>query len=326
MSDEAVNDPLYQTLPDPWEPTGPIPLDGVLERHRFGPLLTAFFALIIGLVSYMLIGNVAILVLLRMTGVGWQEMLNDFPRIIEEQTAVMLSANSIGLVLGLGAVAFLLARLHSRRIGAFLRLRKPDGPALILAVLGLVALTPVVQWAGTVNQSLPLPEFLRALEEVQMELIEKVLQGDFSIAFSLLMMAVTPAFCEEFFFRGYLQRHLERGFGVMWGIVATGVVFGLFHLRLTQILPLSVLGIYLAYLTWRTGSLWVPIVVHFINNALALATAEFVMNRPDLDIADIEQVQVPWYLVVVGLLFFIGIVYVLRQRAERLLARQPALP
>ena len=50
MPDEAVNDPLCQTLLDPWEPTGPIPLDGVLERHRLGPLLTAFFALIIGFV------------------------------------------------------------------------------------------------------------------------------------------------------------------------------------------------------------------------------------------------------------------------------------
>ena len=320
-----MDDPGYQTLPDPWERAAPIPLDGVLERHRFGPLVTAFFALLIGLVSYMLIGNVAILVLLMMTGVGLEEMLNDFPRIMEEQTAVILSANSIGLVLGLGAMAFLLARLHSRRIGAFLRLRKPDVPALILAVVGLVALTPVVLWAGTVNQALPLPEFLRALEEVQMELIEQVLRGDFSIAFSLLMMALTPAFCEEFFFRGYVQRHFERGFGVVWGIVATGVVFGLFHLRLTQVLPLSVLGIYLAYLTWRTGSLWVPIVVHFANNAFALATAEFVKNRPDLDIADIEQVQVPWYLVVVGLLFFIGIVYVMRQRAESLLAQPSAV-
>ncbi len=316
-----MDDPGYNTLPDPWERAAPIPLDGVLERHRFGPLVTAFFALFIGFVSYMLIGNVAIFVLLMMTGVGLEEMLNDFPQVMEEQTAVILSANSIGLVLGLGAVTFLLARLHSRRIGAFLRLRKPDGPALILAVVGLVALMPVVQWAGSVNQLIPVPDFFQNMDAMSMALIEEVLGGGYNVFFVLAMIAVTPAFCEEFFFRGYLQRHFERGLGVVWGIVATGVAFGLFHLRLTQVLPLSVLGIYLAYLTWRTGSLWVPIVVHFANNALALATAEFVKNRPDLDIADIEQVQVPWYLVVVGLLFFIGIVYVIRLRAESLLAQ-----
>ncbi len=326
MSDAALSDPVYETLPDPWERAAPIPLDGVLERHRFGPLLTSFFALIIGLVSYLLIGNVAIIVLLMMKGVGLEEMMNELPRIMEEQTAVMLSANSIGLVLGLGVVAFLLTRLHSSRIGAFLRLRKPDVPALILAVVGLVALTPVVQWAGSVNQALPLPEFLRALEEVQMALIEKVLQGNVGVVFSLGMIALTPALCEELFFRGYLQRHLERGLGVVWGIAATGVIFGLFHLRLTQVLPLSLLGLYLAYLTWQTGSLWVPIVVHFANNALALATVEFVKNRPDLDVSDIEQVQVPWYLVVAGLLFFVGIVYLMRQRTASLLARQPAIP
>ena len=301
MSDEALSDPVYETLPDPWERAAPIPLDGVLERHRFGPLLTAFFALIIGLVSYLLIGNVAIIVLLMMKGIGLEEMVNELPRIMEEQTAVMLSANSIGLVLGLGVMAFLLTRLHSSRVGAFLRLRKPDVPALILAVVGLVALTPVVQWAGSVNQALPLPEFLRALEDVQMALLEKVLQGNVGVVFSLGMIALTPALCEELFFRGYLQRHLERGLGVVWGIVATGVIFGLFHLRLTQVLPLSLLGLY-------------------------LATVEFVKNRPDLDVSDIEQVQVPWYLVVVGLLFFVGIVYLMRQRTASLLARQPAIP
>lgn len=321
MSDPFINDPAHATLPDPWERGAPIPLDGLLERHRFGPLLTAFFALLIGLVSYMLIGNVAIIVLLVVAGVGLEEMLADLPGIMEEQTAVMLSANSIGLVLGLGVVAFLLTRLHTRRVGAFLRLRKPDAPLMILAVVGLVALTPVVQWAGSINQMLPLPEFLQTLEEVQIALIEKVLAGDLSIIFSLTMMAVTPAFCEEFFFRGYVQRHFERGLGVMWGIVITGIVFGFFHLRLTQVLPLSLLGIYLAYLTWRTGSLWVPIVVHFANNALALAMAEFVKSRPDLDLADLEQVQVPWYLVVVGVIFFAGVVYVMRQRAEGLVAQ-----
>lgn len=318
MSDAVFSDPVYETLPDPWERGAPIPLNGVLERHQFGPLVTAVFALIIGFGGYMLVGNVAILVLLMLSGVGLEEMVRDLPRLMEEQTAILLSANSLGLVLGLGVVAFALARLHSSRVGAFLRLRKPDVPLLALAVVGLAALTPLVQWAGTVNQAIPLPEFLRALEDVQMELIEKVLQGNVSVVFSLVMMALTPAFCEEFFFRGYLQRHLERGLGVVGGVVTTGVVFGLFHLRLTQVLPLSLLGVYLAYLTWQTGSLWVPIVVHFANNAFALATAEVVKNRPDLDLSSIDQVQVPWYLAVGGLLFLVGVVYGMRQRAESL--------
>jgi len=310
-------------LEDPWERSAPIPLDGLLERNRFNPVLTAFLALILGMISYLIIGNVAIVVLLLMAGVGLDALAQDLPRIMEEQTAVMLSANSLGLVLGMGVLALVLTRLHSRRVWAFLRVRTPDPISLALAVCGLFALIPAVQWIGNVNQAIPLPEFLRALEDMQMELIEKVLQGDLGILFSLTMIALTPALCEEVFFRGYVQRHFERGIGVAWGIVVTGLIFGLYHLRLTQVLPLSVLGVYLAYLTWRTGSLWIPIVVHFANNALGVATAEYIKGRPDLDIADLEQIPVPWYALVVGLLFFAGLMYALQQWSEILQTRRP---
>ena len=206
-----------------------------------------------------------------------------------------------------------------------MRLRKPDATALVLSLFGLIALIPVVQWAGSINELLPLPEWLKEMEQAQMELLESVLQGEIGVIFSLMMVAVTPALCEEVFFRGYLQRHLERGFGVVWGIVATGFVFGLFHLRLTQLLPLSLLGIYLAYLTWRTGSLWIPIVIHFANNAIAVATAEFVKNRPDINITDLEQINVPWYIVFLGLIVFGGIVYILHERTQNHLAEHSAV-
>ncbi len=325
MSDLTSSDSAYQTLPDPWESTGGVLLDGVLERNRYSPLLVAFFALLIGFAGYMLIGNVATIAFLVIEGVSLEVMLQDLPGVIEAHTGALLSANAVGLFLGMGAVALILAGLHAKRRWAFLRLRKPDAAALILSLLGLLAFIPVVQWAGSVNQLLPLPEWLQAMEEMQMELLEKVLQGDVGVVFSLIMVAVTPALCEEVFFRGYLQRHLERGLGVAAGIIVTGFIFGFFHLRLTQLLPLSLLGIYLAYLTWRTGSLWIPIVIHFANYAIAVATAEFVKNRPDMEITDLEQIAVPWYIVSVGLLVFCGIMYVLHQRTETKMADQPVV-
>lgn len=325
MSELISSGLAYAALPDPWERAGPIPLDGVLERNRFSPLLVAFFALIIGMAGYMIVGNIATLVLLMLGGVGLEEILADLPGVLKEQAPALLSANAIGLFLGMGLVALLLVRLHSSRRWAFLRLRRPNATALALALFGLIALTPVVQWAGSVNEMLPLPEWLQEMEQVQMELLESILLGEVGVIFSLIMVAATPALCEEVFFRGYLQRNLERSLGVAWGIVVTGFVFGLFHLRLTQLLPLSLLGIYLAYLTWRTGSLWVPIIIHFANNAIAVATAEFVKNRPDMNVTDLEQISIPWYIVIVGLIVFGGIVYVLHGWMQKRLAEQPAV-
>ncbi len=325
MSEPVSSEPAYAVLPDPWERAGAIPLNGVLERNKFHPVLVAFIALAVGMVGYMIVGNIATFALLLMEGVSLQEMAADLPGIMEEQAGPLLAANAIGLFLGMGLVAVLLVRLHSSRLWAFLRLRAPDATALVLSLLGLIAFIPVVQWAGSVNEMIPLPEWLEEIEQVQMELLESVLQGEVNVFFSLIMVAVTPALCEEIFFRGYIQRNFERGMGAAAGIIASGFFFGAFHLRLTQLLPLSLLGVYLAYLTWRTGSLWIPIIIHFANNAIAVATAEFVKNRPDMNITDLEQIDVPWYIVLTGLVVFMGIIYVLHERAEKQLAEQSAV-
>ncbi len=325
MAEINASSAAYQTLPDPWERSGPILLDGVLERNRFHPLLVSFFALLLAMIGTAVVGLIATIVLLLQSGVSPELVLQDSLAAMEGEIAAVLGGNAVGLFLGMGFLALVLTRFHAKRVWAFLRLRKPDLTALVLALVGLVALLPLVQWAGSLNQMVPLPEFLQNLEEMQMELLNQVLQGELNVMLSLLLVAVTPALCEEVFFRGYLQRHLERSCGIVWGVFLAGFIFGLFHLRMTQLLPLSMLGVYLAFLAWRTGSLWIPIVIHFANNAFAVGIAEFAKNRPDLDITDIEQIGVPWYIGIIGLVCFCGIVYVLHERTENQLAEQSAV-
>lgn len=320
MSQPAAPEQTHPILVDPWAPSSPIPLNGVLERHRFAPLLSAFLALIVGLVLFQGIAAIATIVLLLQSGVDLNTMMDDLPGLLESQAQVFIVSNTIGQVLGLALVVWGLTRMHTTRPAGFLRLRRPDGPLMILSVLGLVALIPVVQWAGILNEQLPLPEAVREWDQTQMELVEKILLGDFTILFSLAMLALTPAICEELMFRGYVQRNAERGLGVAGGILFSGIVFGLYHMRLTQALPLSLLGIYLAYLAWRTGSLWIPMLIHFLNNGLAVFAAAYIENRPDLDISALEEMEVPWYIALVGLAFFLVIERVMHRRAEALTA------
>ncbi|MDX1548886.1 MAG: CPBP family intramembrane glutamic endopeptidase [Rhodothermales bacterium] len=313
-------------LRDAWAPGAPIPLTGPLERARFPAWVTAVLAVILGLVVYQGITTVLVIGLLLGSGADVSAFGTDLAGMIEQFAREFLIANSIGQVFGLLVVGILLARLHTPRAAPFLRFRRVDWGLLGLSVVGLFALMPVVQWLSGLGRWIPQPEFLEEQEALQQVLIESVLAGDLSILFSLAVIAVTPAFCEEIFFRGYAQRQFERSAGVMWGIVLSGVVFGLFHLRLTEALPLSVLGIYLAYLAWRTGSLWAPIVVHFVNNGFAVLAAAYVRSRPDLDLADIEELTVPWYVALLGFAVFAAVIAAIRARAQRLLAAVPAPP
>lgn len=314
------------TLPDAWERRGPIPLNGWLERNEFGPLLLAGFGLIAAFVLFQLvISPVATILLLMGQGVAPEAMLGELESLIDEHARSLLTANTIGQVFGLALPAYLLARMQSSRPSAFLRLRPGDGAIIVLAVVGLVGLTPAIQWLGTINEHVPLPEFIRQFEQSQMELIERVLNIDTGLFFNLVVLAITPALCEELLFRGYVQRQLERGAGVVGGILISGIVFGLYHLRLTQAIPLCVLGIYLAWLVWRTGSLWPAIVVHFMNNAMAIAVAAYISRRADVNMTDLEAMSMPWYLVVAGIAVFVAAVALMRRRVEALLGHMRAI-
>lgn len=326
--DESSTSTPRPTLPDPWDWRGEILLDGPVESVTATPskrqaraILAGTLGLIFSFLLFQLvISPIFTIALLLSKGVSMADFSTPdaFTRLVEENVRELIMGNSAGQILGLALPALLLARLHSRQIARLLRIRRVDWGLLGLAVLGLVLFTPIVQWLGTVNQSLPLPDWLEAMEQTQMQLIEKVLGGGLGVTFNIAMLAVVPAICEEVLFRGYAQRQFERGLGAWGGIVASGVLFGIYHLRFTQVLPLTALGLYLAYLVWRTGSIWPAVVVHFANNAFSVLLANYFAAQPDMNTEMLETMQIPWYIVGAGALLFVGLMAVLHQRARAL--------
>lgn len=292
---QSVIPPQYVILPDPWEPqTQSIPLDGGLERQKFAPLLTVLFALVLALLLFhFLIGPLATFGILMLQGVSPMDLLNSLDTVIAENARSLLVANTIGQIFALAIPFLIIAGWHTRKRWAFLRFREPDWTIVALSVFGLVGLTPISWWLGNLNASIPFPEWVQTLEESQLELIEQVLEQNLGIVFSLAVMAVTPAICEEILFRGYLQRQFERSIGVVAAILVVGLIFGIFHLRFTQFIPLSVIGMYLAYLTWRSGSIWPAIIIHFANNAFAVCLGLYISTREDISMESLERMDVP---------------------------------
>ncbi len=86
----------------------------------------------------------------------------------------------------------------------------------------------------------------------------------------VLCLAVAPAFIEEMVFRGIIMQNLRR-FGDIFALVASSLIFGIFHLNLIQMPYAFILGLGIGYFVMRTGSLWVGVIIHFINNSVAVA-------------------------------------------------------
>ena len=80
-------------------------------------------------------------------------------------------------------------------------------------------------------------------------------------------LVVLAPFVEELLFRGLLYRSLRGRVGVVAAVILSALVFAVLHVVIP---PLFVMGIVLAILAERTGSLWPGIVLHATNNGLVV--------------------------------------------------------
>lgn len=110
-------------------------------------------------------------------------------------------------------------------------------------------------------------------EDRSSRVIAEVVRGlDFSavVIGGLFLFAVVIApFCEELLFRGVLYNALKRRFGHGWAAPVSGAIFALVHASTLGFIPRWVIGWLLANMYHRSGSLWVPVIAHAMNNALA---------------------------------------------------------
>ena len=95
------------------------------------------------------------------------------------------------------------------------------------------------------------------------------------LGLGLLVIALTPALCEEFFFRGVLQPALHRRMHPAAAIVLGGCLFGLVHGQLAALPSHVLLGMGLCLAAYLTRSIWYTIVWHFIQNGIAVVIGYF---------------------------------------------------
>ncbi len=90
---------------------------------------------------------------------------------------------------------------------------------------------------------------------------------------NFVVIAVVAPIVEETTYRGLGFAAVSSSFGPLTAILVTGVAFGLSHGLVVALPVLSLFGVLLAVLRWRTGSLYPPIVLHALFNAAALIAA-----------------------------------------------------
>ncbi len=189
-----------------------------------------------------------------------------------------------------------------------LSLRRPGGSALAGAVLLIAGAMPMVWVIGWLQTFvLPVPwELLEGLEELV------TADTPARLAWLLLLLAVTPAVCEEIVFRGVLLGG-TRTLSPWRLVVLNGVVFGAFHLSFETVirfLPTATLGMVIAWAVLRTGSIWVGVLMHLLNNGTIVVLASTPALRSTF--ADPEAPPPLWLVPLAAALFAAGLRILLR--------------
>lgn len=167
---------------------------------------------------------------------------------------------------------FLLTKMQTRDWKSFLRIKKTDRYYLILAVIGVISLQQLLEIYLYLQGLIPVPspikqiiyQFQQAIEQTYKVLITAHTPPEF--LFVILVVAVTPAICEEVLFRGLVQSNFQSSISKKKALIWTGIIFGAYHLDPFTFVALCVLGVYLSYLVSVTESIFVPIAAHFTNN------------------------------------------------------------
>lgn len=96
----------------------------------------------------------------------------------------------------------------------------------------------------------------------------------------ILVGVIFAPLVEELFFRGFLFQGFRQQYGWVKGGLLSSVIFGAAHLDPVAFLPTAILGFLLAYMYHRTNSVWVPILLHVLVNALGLCAAYAATQMP----------------------------------------------
>ncbi|MBI4892235.1 MAG: CPBP family intramembrane metalloprotease [Acidobacteria bacterium] len=172
-----------------------------------------------------------------------------------------------------------------------LALRRPTRPAVWGAVLiGLSAWTVA---GGLLVRLLPPPDSLMKAMERLLLLDDKPVP----LWQAFLLIAVTPAICEELLFRGFIMSGFRR-FGHWRSIFAAALLFGLAHTSIYRLLPTMALGILFGFAVWKTRSIVPAIICHALNNGLMAALARDKSLVASLGLSGAKFL--PWPIIVVG--------------------------
>ena len=242
--------------------------------------------------------------------------INDIQKIIlePEYASTAQFANALASIIAFGlpsiAVAFFTKGNLAQNMG-FAPLKSIQQLALVvlLALAGLVLSGAL----GSLTEKIPIPisfkNWADGLEAQYKKALVSMTQmrSIVDLLYALMAVAIVPALVEELYFRATLQKTLKDWTGKpIVAIIVTALFFSAIHFSYYGFLSRMALGILLGLIYEFTKTIWLPILLHFINNGIAIVTLYVVRNNPaNIEKAMDENLPIYWGLIALVTIYFL---------------------
>lgn len=106
-------------------------------------------------------------------------------------------------------------------------------------------------------------------------------KGILGFLLSLIATVIVPALVEEFACRGIILGSIKK-YGEGFAIIVSSVMFGLMHSNFEQIPFAFLVGIVLGFITVKSGSIWLAVLVHGFNNFISVLYTYILSGIPPI--------------------------------------------
>jgi len=195
--------------------------------------------------------------------------------------------------------ALFYAQLENRSASAYLRLKgKINIRYLLISILIIAGAIPAINWLVEANGQMQLPESLRGIEEWMRSSEDKAkaLTDAFlnvstvgGLVINLIIIALLAAVGEEFLFRGVILRIInDWSQNIHFSVILSAILFSAIHFQFYGFFPRLFLGIMFGYIFLWTGTIWIPVILHFLFNGMTVV-AYYLANIGIIE-ADIDSI------------------------------------
>ena len=293
------------------------------------PLPQLMFSIFVILVSFLAFMVISVLAAIPFIGLESLMNVSTMGEMTNPETIKILKYFQVVQAFGLFIVPpFILGWLYYGKISEYLYLNKSFKSASVLLVFVLMFFAaPFINFVGELNANMAFPEWLSGVEqwmknaEENAEILTKAfLKVDTigGLSFNIFMIALLPAIGEELLFRGVIQRIFTNWTrSNNWGIWISAILFSALHMQFYGFVPRMLLGVLFGYLLVWSGSMWLPIIAHFLNNAIAVIGMFLIdknMIKPEIE--EIGTASGSYYMAAISLGIIVLFMLMIKRQNE----------